>query len=420
MDTKANRGGRLGPLAETQFRRLYLARALSLFGDALVPVALAFGVLAVDRSPSALGFVLASRFASLVLFLLIAGVIADRLPRKGILIGADLLRLTAQSITASILVTGAATVWELVLLAFVYGAGEAFFRPTSTGFVPETISPVRLQQANALLAATTSACTVVGPVVAGVVVATMGPGWAIAADAFTFLLSAMFLARIRTARRPGRQKATLLRDLADGWRVFRSETWLWVDGVYSALGNCAVFAPLLALGPVVALRSLGGAGAWATIMAALGVGSISAGLVLLRARPARPLFVGVILLSLLALPTALLALPAPTVVIAVGALAGGFGLSVFNTLFETTVQQHVAPEALSRVASIDWLMSLGLFPIGFAVAGPAAAAFGVRVPLMAAAVWILGSTAIVLAVPSVRQVRLIQTTALNCIEIATG
>src|SRR4029450_2939069 len=275
MDTKGNRGGRLGPLAETQFRRLYLARALSLFGDALVPVALAFGVLAVDRSPSTLGLVLASRFASLVLFLLIAGVIADRLPRKAILVGSDLVRLAAQSIPASILVTSTATVWELVLLAFVYGAGEAFFRPTSTGFVPETISRAGLQQANALLAATTSACTVLGPVVAGVMVATIGPGWAIAADAFTFFLSAMFLARIRTARRPGRQKTTFVRDLADGWRVFRSETWLWVDGVYSALGNCAVFAPFLALGPVVALRCLGGAGAWATIMAALGGGWVS-------------------------------------------------------------------------------------------------------------------------------------------------
>jgi hypothetical protein len=279
--------------------------------------------------------------------------------------------------------------------------------------VPETVSPARLQQANALLATTTSACTILGPAVAGVMVATMGPGWAIGADAFTFFLSAVFLSRIRTAHGRGRQRMTLLRDLADGWRVFRSETWLWVDGVYSALGNCVVFAPFLALGPVVALRSLGGAGAWATIMAALGIGSVSAGLVLLRARPARPLLVGVILLSLLALPTALLAVPASTVVVAVGALAGGFGLSVFNTLFETTVQQHVSPEALSRVASIDWLMSLGLFPVGFAVAGPAAAAFGVRVPLVAAAIWILGSTAVVLAVPSVRQVRLVQTTALN-------
>jgi hypothetical protein len=176
---------------------------------------------------------------------------------------------------------------------------------------------------------------------------------------------AVFLSRIRTAPPGRRQGTTLLRDLADGWRVFRSETWLWVDGIYSALGNCAVFAPLLALGPVVALRSLGGAGAWATITAALGVGSISAGLVLLRARPARPLFVGVIL-SLLALPTALLALPAPTVVIAVGALAGGFGLSVFNTLFETTVQQFVSPRRFRgsprSTGSCRWACSRSVLP----------------------------------------------------------
>jgi hypothetical protein len=116
--------------------------------------------------------------------------------------------------------------------------------------------------------------------------------------------------------------------------------------------------------------------------------------------------VGVPLLALLALPTGLLAVPAPTVAIAIGALAGGFGLSVFNTLFETTVQHHVAPDALSRVASIDWVMSVGLFPIGFAAAGPAAAALGVSAPLVVAAVWIVASTLVVLAVPGVRAVRL--------------
>lgn len=116
------------------------------------------------------------------------------------------------------------------------------------------------------------------------------------------------------------------------------------------------------------------------------------------------------LLALLAFPTALLAVPAPTVVIAVGAFAGGFGLAVFNTLFETTVQHHVAPDALSRVSSIDWLMSVGLFPFGLAIAGPAAAAFGVRLPLVIASVWIVASTLIVLAVPSVRHIRLVRST----------
>jgi MFS family permease len=396
------RGQRLGPLAERPFRRVYMARALSLFGDSIVPVALSFGVLSVESSPSALGFVLGSRFLALVVFLLVAGVLADRLPRKRMLIASDLARLAIQGATAALLVSGRATILELAVLQFGYGAGEAFFRPTVTGFVPQTVSPARLQQANALLATTTSAWVVLGPVVAGGLVATVGPGWAIGVDALTFLLSAVFLVGVEAAAVSERRQSAFVRDLIEGWRVFRSQTWLWLDGVYSALGNFAVFAPFLALGPVVATRSLAGVRSWAIIVAAFGAGSVLGGLVLLRLRPTRPLLVGVPCLALLASPLLLLALPAPTSAIAVGALAGGFGLSVFNTLFETAVQQHVSPESLSRVASIDWLLSLGLFPLGFALAGPAASAFGIRFPLVVGAVWILASTAAVLTVPSVR------------------
>jgi len=393
-------------LGEPAFRRLYLARGFSVFGDSLAPVALAFGVLAIDPSPSALAIVLASRYASLVLVLLVAGVVADRLPRKGVLIGSDLVRLGAQAVTAWLLIAGTAEVGLLAVLAFLYGAGEAFFRPASTGFVPETISTARLQQANALISVTTSTWTVAGPVMAGVLVATAGAGWAIAVDAATFLVSAAFVAGIPAGRRPARHATSVVGDLVDGWRIFRSTTWLWVDGVQAAIGNAVVFAPLLALGPVVAVRSLDGAPSWAIIVAALGLGSILAGLVLLRAQPQRPLLVGVPLLMLLALPTGLLALPAPTLVIAAGALAGGFGLSAFNVLFETTVQRRVPAEALSRVASIDWLMSAGLFPLGFIVVGPAADAFGLSAPLAVAAGWIVVSSLIVVALPSVRAVRL--------------
>jgi hypothetical protein len=382
-----------------------VARAFSVFGDALVPVALAFGVLHVDRSPTALGLVLASRFAALAVFLLVGGVVGDRLPRRTLLIGSDLLRLVAQAVTAWLLISGRATVWELAALAFAYGCGEALFRPASTGFVPETVSRASLQQANALLALTTSTWTVLGPAIAGVLVATVGAGWAIAIDAVTFVISAGFVARIRVTPRPAPAGTTFWRDLAGGWRVFRSKTWLWLDGVYSAIGNCLVLAPFLALGPVIALRSLGGAPAWAAVAAAFGLGSVLGGLVLLRFKPARPLLVGVPLLGLLALPTGLLAVPAPTAAIAAGAFLGGMGLAVFNTLFETTVQHHVAPEALSRVASIDWLLSVGLFPLGFAAAGPAAAALGLRTPLVIAAVWIVASTLAVVSVPSVRRLR---------------
>ena len=396
---------RLGPLYEREFRLLYLARAFSLFGDGLIPVALPFAVFSIDRSPSALGFVLASRSISLVVFLLVAGVVADRLARKVVMIASDIARLAAQATMAALLIGGAAKLWQLVSLVFLYGLGDAFFRPTSTGFVPETVSRARLQQANALLVLTNSSFSILGPVVAGVLVASVGPGWALAADAATFLASALFLVQIHVVPKARPLAASFLRELREGWQVFRSQTWLWVDGVFSALGSFAVLAPMFVLGPVVAVRSLGGAPAWATIVAAFGAGSILAGVVLLRARPRRPLLVAIPPLALLALPTAFLALPAPTLIIALGALAGGFGLTVFNTLFETTVQRHVPPESLSRVASIDWVMSGALQPFGFALAGSAALVVGLGTTLAASALWIVISTAIVLSIPSVRNLR---------------
>ena len=396
---------RFGPLSEREFRLLYLARAFSLFGDGLVPVALPFAVLSIDRSPSALGLVLASRALSLVTFLLIAGVVADRVARKRVMIASDLVRMTAQGTMAALLISGRAALWHLIVLVFVYGLGDAFFRPTSTGFVPETISPGRLQPANALLALTSSTFAIAGPVVAGILVATVGPGWALAADAATFLISALFVLRIHAVGKTQAGRSTFLADLREGWRVFRSRTWLWVDGVYSALGSFAVLAPLFALGPIVAVRSLGGAPAWATIVAAFGLGSVIGGIVLLRARPKRPLLFAIPLLTLLGLPTALLALAAPAPIIALGALAGGFGLTVFNTIFETTVQRHVPSESLSRVASIDWVMSGALQPFGFALAGSAAVAFGLGPTLLGSTLWILTSTAVVLSIPSVRNLR---------------
>jgi len=322
-----------------------------------------------------------------------------------VMIASDIARLAAQATMAALLIGGAAKLWQLVSLVFLYGLGDAFFRPTSTGFVPETVSRARLQQANALLVLTNSSFSILGPVVAGVLVASVGPGWALAADAATFLVSALFLVQIRVVPKARPLAASFLRELREGWQVFRSQTWLWVDGVFSALGSFAVLAPMFVLGPVVAVRSLGGAPAWATIVAAFGAGSILAGVVLLRARPRRPLLVAIPPLALLALPTAFLALPAPTLIIALGALAGGFGLTVFNTLFETTVQRHVPPESLSRVASIDWVMSGALQPFGFALAGSAALVVGLGTTLAASALWIVISTAIVLSIPSVRNLR---------------
>jgi MFS family permease len=392
----------LGVLDEPEFRRLYFARAFSQLGDGLLPVALAFAVLEVDPSPSALGFVLAARSVPLVAFLLVGGVWADRLERQRLMLFSDLLRAATQGTVAVLVLTGRAELWQLLVLTFLYGCGAAFFLPASTGLIPQVISPGRLQQANALLSMTGSAFAVLGPALAGVIIAFADPGWAIAVDSVTFLISAAFLARLRLPAVGVRTQLGFVTELREGWREFRSRTWLWVDGVYSALANALVLSPLWALGPVVADRELGGASSWATIATAFGLGSVAGGVLAIRLRPRWPLRVAVASLLTLALPPALLAIPAQTGPVAVASFAAGLGLIFFNTIFETTVQQHVPPASLSRVASIDWVLSVGLQPIGFALVGPAAEALGLSTALACAALWGAVSTAVVLAIPSVR------------------
>jgi MFS family permease len=395
----------LGALEEPEFRRLFFARAFSQLGDGLLPVAHSFAVLQVDPSPSSIGFVLAARGVPNVLFLLVGGVWADRLDRRLLMLATDLLRAGTQALVAVLLLTGRAELWHLIVLAFAYGVGAAFFWPASTGLLPQLVSSGRLQEANALLTLTQSGFSIAGPVLAGIIIAAANPGWAIAVDSVTFLVSASFLARLRLPAAVARIHVGFLAELRDGWREFRSRTWLWVDGLYSALGNALTLSPLFALGPVVADRDLDGASSWAIIVTFAGVGALVGAAVAIRLRPERPLRAGVAALSLLAGPPALLAIPADTVAIAVAAFLAAAGLSFFNTVFETTMQQYVPPESLSRVASIDWLLSLGLQPIGFTLAGPLAERIGLSTTLAAAAIWMLVSTTVVLAIPSVRNLR---------------
>jgi MFS family permease len=395
----------LAALTERDFRNLYFARAFSLLGDGLVPVALAFAVLAIDNSAVALGAVLASRGVALVAFLLVGGVIADRLPRRQIMIYSDLTRLGTQGLIAALLLSGTAQVWQLAVLSFIYGVGDAFFRPTSTGIVPQTVTTERLQQANALIALTQSTFTILGPVIAGVIIALTDVGWAFAIDAATFLVSVVFVSRLPEIEAAAKQVTKFLVELREGWREFRSRTWLCVDGIYSALGTFVVLAPFLTLGPVVANNALGGASAWAAIMTGFGIGSVLGGVVLLRVRPQRPLVAAILPLLLLPVPNALMALDTPTSAIVVGAFASGLGLSVFNTLFETTVMMNVPAHSLSRIASIDWMLSASLFPLGAALAGPAAGWFSIEAVFTFSAIWVLVSTAAVLSIPEIRNFR---------------
>jgi MFS family permease len=392
-------------LREREFRLLFSAHAVSVLGDMLVPVALAFAVLDLTGSATDLGLVLTARLVPMVGFMLVGGVWADRLPRQLLMIGSSLVRLATQATLGILLVAGSARIWELVALQAVHGGATAFFRPAAAGIVPQTVSSGRLQQANALMWGAIGTAGLAGPAVAGVLLATIGAGWALLADALTFAISAALLSRLRLPQRKIAPRESFLRELAAGWREVTSRRWLWASIVGFSLFQLVVIGFFSVLGPLVAKQSLGGSSAWALITASFGVGAIIGNFAALHVRPRRPLVVAY-LLCIASTPTlVLLGLAAPAPAVAVTELVAGLCIGLSIVLYETTVQQQIPTEAYGRVTSWDWMGSTALRPIGLAVAGPLAAALGTRPVLVGGAVFTVASLLCLVAVPEVRSMR---------------
>jgi predicted MFS family arabinose efflux permease len=401
---------KLAPLRNAQFRLLFAGRAISSIGDSLVPVALSFAVLDLTGSVTDLGIVFAAQTLPLVVFVLLGGVWADRLPRQYVMLASDGVRALAQGLTAVLLLSGSAHIWEIAALQALYGAAEAFFGPASVAVVPQTVGEGELQPANALLGLSGSLANVLGPALAGVIVATTGPGWGLAADAGTFVASAAFLAPMRPRALAEASEFAAVGTLAQlraGWHAFRSRTWLWVTVAFFTVFLAFVFSPLQVLGPKVAKASLGGPGAWAAILVALGVGSIAGGLIGLRWRPRRPLL-ACFLIFLISGPAliVLLAARAPLAAIIAVALIDGSTGPIFNVFWFTAVQRDVPAAEQSRVTSWDYLGSLALQPVGLALTGPIAAVIGVSATLYGAGGLFVVLVLAVLAVPAVRNFEL--------------
>lgn len=400
---------RFGPLRNGQFRLLLAGRAISSLGDRIVPVALAFAVLDLTGSVTDLGLVFAAQTLPLIVFVLLGGVWADRWPRQLVMLTSDGVRALAQGASAVLLLSGTAHIWELAALQAVYGAGEGFFGPASVAVVPQTVAAEDLQPANALLGLTGNLADVLGPAIAGVIVAAASPGWGLAADAATFLASAALLApmRPRALSAAAAVHETTMAQLREGWRAFRSRTWLWATVAFFTLFLAFVLSPLQVLGPQVAKHSLGGPGAWAAITTTLGVGAVAGGLVGWRWRPRKPLRAS-ILYFLVAGPAliVLLAAHAPLVAILAAALVDGASGPLFNISWFTALQTDVPASEQSRVSSWDYLGSLALQPVGLAATGPIAAAVGVSGALYGAAGLFVVLVIAVLAVPAVRNFEL--------------
>jgi len=394
----------MGVLGLREFRLLFGAQAVSWLGDRMVPIALAFAVLELGGSASAVGIVLACGMLPMVGSLLIGGVVADRVSRRAVMVTADLVRLVTQGAIAALLIAGEAEIWMLAALAGLTGAASGFFNPASTGLLPAIVPPERLQEANGVRATAMSGGEIAGPAVAGVLIAAAGPGWALAIDAATFAISAAFLARLRLPERVPRAASSFLADLREGWGVFRSLTWVWTFVAWAAFGNL-LWGAWSVLGPVIAERELGGAAAWGTVLAAMGVGALLGGIVALRARPRRPLVLASLTVGLFAAPLAFLAAGAPVALLAVGALLGGTAMMLGNSIWESTLQRYVPAESLSRVSAYDWFGSMAFQPLGLAIWGPIAALIGISASLWVAAALMAASTAALLALPAIRELQ---------------
>jgi MFS family permease len=364
-------------------------------------VALTFAVLEASDRTSDLSIVVASYTVPLALFQLFGGAVADRFSRSAVLVVSHLGAAVTQGVMATLLLTGRYHLVVVAVLAALNGTLQSLSGPALIGIVPELVERPLIQRANALLSGTRNAARIVGPAVAGGLVASAGGGWAIAADAVAYLLAALCMGRLRLAAPVRAAGASMLRDLSAGWAMFRSMTWVWTGSVALALVNLVQAGVWGVLGPVIAEDTIG-AGAWGLVLSAGAAGLLASSVLMYRLIVTHLLRLGHVCLVLGAVPLVLLGLGVPVWALVVGAFLSGAGTGIYGVAYETSLHEHVPNEALSRVASIDNLAALVTVPLGQLAVIPVAAAFG---DAQVAVVGGIAYAVVALAVLAVRPIR---------------
>jgi H+ antiporter protein len=375
----------LRPLARRDYRLLFAALAVSLTGDGIWVVAIAFQVIALGGGPVQLSLVIACFSAGLIAFILVGGIVADRLPRRSVMIAADLARAVVVAAVATLSLSGGLELWHLALAGFIVGAGEAFFIPSYTALTPRLLPEEELLAANGLEGTLRPLAEfAAGPALGGIAVAVISPGAAIMIDAGTFLASAACLFAIRvhgTADRepsgPGFRAA--LADLREGGRYVRGTSWLWTTLLFALIAVLFLIGPIDVLIPfAVGERLDAGAGAYGVLLTAFGVGS-AAGALAISSRPLPRRYLTVMLLvwGVGALPIAAIGLANDLWVMVAAMVIVGVTAGIGDVIWGTLLQRRVPDDLRGRVSSLDFFVSLALLPVSMALAGPAGDAFGI-------------------------------------------
>ena len=377
--------GPLAPLRHAPFRFLVSGRVVSMTGNAVAPIALAFAVLDLTGSAFDLGIVVGGRSITTIVFILIGGVVADRLPRSVVMVASSTLAAASQAAVAALVLTHTATIPLLLALSCVNGLVSAFAFPAVSALVPQTVSDNERTQANALNRLGSNAAMILGAALGGLLVAGVGPGWGLAVDSATFLVSAVLfgLVRVKDHRAPSGEGSQMLTELREGWREFVSRPWVWIVVLGFTFFNMAEQGALNVIGPTVADASFGRT-VWGLILAAETAGGVIGALIAMRVRVRRLLLLGIV--CCVAPPTLLVALaltPAAAVLIP-AALLTGLAIEQFSIAWEVSIQEHIPADKLARVYSYDALGSLLGIPVGQILAGPLAVALGASPALLIA------------------------------------
>jgi MFS family permease len=361
----------LQALRSRDFRLLWLSQSASVIGDALVIVAIGLYVTRLTHQPGDVGVVLAAYSLPLVVFVLIGGVVADRLPRQRVMVVTDLVRMVMHGTLAVLIMTDTVRVWHMVVIGTLYGTAEAFFQPAYTGLVPQTVDEGDIQSAQALGGVSREVASFASPALATVLVLGVGGAAAFGLDAATFAVSAVLLSRVtgRPRGEPG-ESGSMLTELRQGWVAVRARSWVWATIVVFSLALLTALAPYFVLGASVAREVYGSEAVYGWTNAAWGLGTVTGAIAAARWRPRRPMLAGMI--GSLTWPgaIALFAAGPPLLVVYPAMAVAGGGVGVFAVWWQTALAQRIPPHLLSRVSAWDWMGSLALLPLGYILAGP--------------------------------------------------
>jgi MFS family permease len=398
----------LAPLRLRDFRLLWAGLTVSLLGDGFYIVAIAWQAYQISNSPFALAVTGVAWTLPSVVVLPFSGVLSDRLGRRPLMIVADLLRAVAAAAIAALAIAGDVQVWHLVALSVVFGMGEALFGPSFTAIVPEIVPEPLLVQANALdQAMRPLAMQFVGPALGGIVVASAGTGTAFTVDAVSYLFSAAMigLLRVRPAIRPA-AGTSLLEDMREGAVYVRHNLWLWATLLAFSITVLVFWGPIEVLVPYVIKNDLGGgADGFGLVLAAGGAGAIVAAVVTsMMGLPRRRLAMTFVAFIIAGYGTAFYGIAGQLWQMAAIAALAGACFSAALVAWSTIMQSRVPPELLGRVSSLDWMVSISLLPLSFALVGPVSGLVGARATLVGSGV-ASGTVLLValLAVPELRR-----------------